>query len=122
MSKIEINKNTRGLRVVGAEDVYRRTRQGFRIIDPTHVYGRIEREYPHVVLNRSNSRRTYKDDFSKLSTRVKSDVVDQFNNHGRHNRRVLYLVDSHFNQPAQNNTRVSRNPRNRNNNRNNNRG
>lgn len=119
MSKIEINKNTRGLRVVGAEEIYRRTRQGLRIIDPTHVYGRIEREYPHVILNRTNNCRTYKDDFANLSTRVKNDVVDQFNNHGRHNRRVLYLVDSQFNQPVQN--RVPRNPRNRNRNRNNNR-
>ena len=116
MSKIEINKNTRGLRVVGVEEVYRRTGQGFRIIDPTHVYGRIEREYPHIVLNRTNNCRTYKDDFSKLSTRVKSDVVDRFNNHGRHNRRVLYLVDSQFNRPRQNNRRNGRN-NNRNNNR-----
>ena len=121
MSKIEINKNTRGLRIATSDEVF--TGRNHRVLrDPTHIYGRIEREHPHIVLNRSNNCRTYKDDFSKLSTRVKSDVVDQFNNHGRHNRRVLYLVDSHFNQPAQNNTRAPRNPRNRNSNRNNNRG
>ena len=122
MSKIEINKNTRGLRVANTNEVYRRTRRGYVLNDPNHIYGRIERVTPHIVLTRSNRNRTYKDDFSNLSTSVKREVVNQFNNHGSHNRRVLYLVDSHFNQPAQNNTRVPRNPRNRNNNRNNNRG
>ena len=121
MSKIEINKNTRGLRIATSDEVF--TGRNHRILrNPTHIYGRIEREYPHVVLTRSNRNRTYKDDFSKLSTCVKKEVVDRFNNYGTHNRRVLYLVDSQFNQPVQNNTRVPRNPRNRNNNRNNNRG
>ena len=122
MAKIEINKNTRGLRVAYAEDVFGRNGNQRYLRNPNHIYGRIERITPHIVLTRSNRNRRYKDDFSNLSTSVKREVVDQFNNHGSHNRRVLYLVDSHFNQPAQNNTRVPRNPRNRNSNRNNNRG
>jgi len=121
MSKIEINKNTRGLRIATSDEVF--TGRNHRVLrDPTHIYGRIETEQPHIVLSRNSRNRRYKDDFANLSKSVKTEVVDQFNNHGRHNRRVLYLVDSQFNQPAQNNTRVPRNPRNRNNNRNNNRG
>lgn len=104
MSKIEINKDTRGLRVVTSDEVF--TGRNHRILrDPMHIYGRIEIEQPHIVLSRNNRNRRYKDDFANLSKNVKTEIVDQFNNPGRHNRRVLYLVDSQFNRPRQNNNR-----------------
>lgn len=123
MAIIQSEKDTRGLQVRTSEQMFYRDRNGReRLRNPGQVYGRIERCRSHLVINKNRDRIEYKNDFSKLSNNLKTEIVDRFNNHGSHNRRVLYLVTSHFDRPAQNNTRAPRNPRNRNNNRNNNRG
>lgn len=123
MAIIQSEKDTRGLQVRTSEQMFYRDRNGReRLRNPGQVYGRIERCRSHLVINKNRDRIEYKNDFSKLSNNLKAEIVDRFNNHGSHNRRVLYLVTSRFDHPAQNNTRAPRNPRNRNNNRNNNRG
>lgn len=123
MAIIQSEKDTRGLQVRTSEQMFYRDRNGReRLRNPGQVYGRIERCRSHLVINKNRDRIEYKNDFSKLSNNLKTEIVDRFNNHGSHNRRVLYLVTSRFDRPAQNNTRTPRNPRNRNSNRNNNRG
>lgn len=128
MAIIQTEKETRGLQVRTSAQVFYRDRNGReRLRNPGQVYGRIERCRSHLVINKNRERIEYKNDFSKLSNDLKKEIVDQFNNHGSHNRQVLYLVSSRFDRPAQNNTRAPgnprrRNPRSRNSNRNNNRG
>ena len=117
MAIIQSEKDTRGLQVRTSEQMFYRDRNGReRLRNPGQVYGRIERCRSHLVINKNRDRIEYKNDFSKLSNNLKTEIVDRFNNHGSHNRRVLYLVTSRFDYPAQHNTRASRNP-NRNNNR-----
>ena len=116
MSKIEIDKNTKGLRIARAVEVWRRGRNGMRYIDPTHIYGRVDRDMPHVVLNKNVANRFYINDFSNLSKNLKKDIINEFEQCSSSERRVIYLVDSQFNRPRQNNRRNGRN-NNRNNNR-----
>lgn len=116
MSKIEIDKNTKGLRIARAAEVWRRGPNGMRYIDPTHIYGRVDRDMPHVVLNKHVANRSYINDFSNLSKTVKEGIVNEFIHCPANERRVLYLVGSQFNRPRQNNRRNGRN-NNRNNNR-----
>ena len=115
MAIIQSEKDTRGLQIRTSEQMFYRDRNGHeRLRNPGEVYGRIERCRSHLVINKNRDRTEYKNDFSKLSNSIKKEIVDRFNNHGSHNRRVLYLVSSRFDQPVQNNTRVPRNPSNRN--------
>lgn len=106
MAIIQSEKDTRGLQVRTSAQVFYRDRNGReRLRNPGQIYGRIERCRSHFVMNKNRDRTEYKNDFSKLSLNVKREVVDQFNNHGSHNRHVLYLVTSRFDRPRQNNNR-----------------
>lgn len=110
MSKTEIDNDTKGLRIATAHEVWRDGPRGANFVDPGHIYGRIERGLPHVVLNKYPANRYYINDFSNLPKRLKKDIIGDFANCSVAERRVLYIVDSQFN--PNNGGRRNRTPRN----------
>ena len=115
--KKEFNKSIRGLKVKESREVFGHRNGKDYLRNPELIYGRVDKEVPGVICDRTVNGLKYLDDFANLPKTNKKEIIDKFYNLGNsHNRKVLYLVKSEYDkEPVKKSkakTKNSNNPKN----------
>lgn len=115
--KKEFNKSIRGLKVKESREVFGHRNGKDYLRNPELIYGRVDKEVPGVICDRTVNGLKYLDDFANLSKTNKKEIIDKFYNLGNsHNRKVLYLVKSEYDKEpvkkSKTKTKNSNNPNN----------